>query len=55
MVGELCFLVYVALALFFFGVKKSCALWGVRKSIGDATPVLGLLVRSVRLVPLWHV
>ena len=27
----------------------------VRKSIGDATPVLGLLVRSVRLVPLWHV
>ena len=39
----------------FFGVKKSCALWGVRKSIGDATPVLGLLVRSVGLVPLWHV
>ena len=35
--------------------KKKRAHFEVRKSIGDASPVLGLLARSVRLVPLWHV
>ena len=35
--------------------SKNRAHFEVRKSIGDATTILGLLVRSVRLVPLWHV
>ena len=47
LIGKLCF---VEFALFFF--LKNRAQFEARKSIGDAAPVLGLLVRLVRLVAL---